>query len=340
MTKKQIRESQFELLRLVAMFFIIMHHLIIKGADTVGYITPYSFDEHGVVGVVINSFCICAVNLFVLITGWFGIKNILKGVIRLIIDCAVFGAISYFTLCIFSEHFFSIKECIKSLFFTPNWFVSVYMMLILISPLIEYAVKALDVDKLKYIVIALLVVDVFFGFCFKYNNGYDLTHFVSMYCLARLMRHSCEEKWNIILSKYGFWIYFLGAIVLSIGFIALNKLGIKMPALGYFLYNNPLIILMAMAIFLWFSKCKIQSKFINVFATGVFGTFILHTTPYVIPVRNEYTHMIFQQFGYMGVFVACILLFFVCCLLSIFVNRYNQKLTNYFTNNVIERNLL
>lgn len=61
MTKNLSRESNIELLRLVAIFFVILHHLTIKGADTVGYITPYSFEEHGIVGVVINSFCICAV---------------------------------------------------------------------------------------------------------------------------------------------------------------------------------------------------------------------------------------------------------------------------------------
>lgn len=317
MTKTQTRESQFELLRLLAILFVIMHHLVIKGADTVGYITSYSYDEHGVGGVLINSFCICAVNLFVMITGWFGIKNIFRGVVRLIIDCAVFGLTSYLVLCIFTEHIFAVKECLKSSFFTPNWFISVYMMLVLISPLIEYSIKALDPGKLKYIVVALLIVDVFFGFCFKYNNGYDLIHFVTLYYFARFLKLSCEGKWNVILSKCGLGVYCFMAVILAVGFIAANKMGIKLPALRYFLYNNPLVILMAIALFLWFSKRKIQSDFINILATGVFGTFILHTTPYVIPVRNEFTHTIFQQYGYIGVFVVCCLLFVVCwrCLL-------------------------
>ena len=329
MTKTQTRESQFELLRLLAIFFVIMHHLVIKGADTVGYITPYSYDEHGVGGVLINSFCICAVNLFVMITGWFGIKNIFRGVVRLIIDCAVFGLISYLVLCIFTEHIFAVKECLKSSFFTSNWFISVYMMLVLISPLIEYSIKALDLDKLKYIVVALLIVDVFFGFCFKYNNGYDLIHFVTLYYLARFLKLSYESKLNVKLSKYGFCFYCLLAVVLAACYIAVNKFGIKLPALSYFLYNNPLIILIGMALFMWFSKRKIQSCFINILATGVFGTFILHTTPYVIPVRNEYTHTIFQQYGYTGVFVVCCLLFVVCCLFSVGVNRVNGALTMF-----------
>ncbi len=322
MTKTQTRESQFELLRLIAIFFVIMHHLVIKGADTVGYITPYSYEEHGVSGVIINSFCICAVNLFVMITGWFGIKNIFKSVVRLIIDCTIFGLISYLVLSTFTEHIFAVKECLKSSFFTPNWFISVYMMLVLISPLIEYSIKALDSDKLKYIVVALLIVDVFFGFCFNYNNGYDLIHFVTLYYLARFLKLSCESRLNVKLSKYGFGFYCLLAVFLAAGFIFANKTGMKLLALRYFLYNNPLVILMAMALFMWFPKRKIQSNIINILATGVFGTFILHTTPYVIPVRNEYTHTKFQQYGYTGVFV-------VCCLFSVGINRVNGSLTKF-----------
>ena len=54
--EKEMRDSQFELLRIVAMLFIVTHHLVIKGADTVGYITPYSVEASGFAGVVINSF--------------------------------------------------------------------------------------------------------------------------------------------------------------------------------------------------------------------------------------------------------------------------------------------
>ena len=52
---RDIRESQFELLRIVAIFFVILHHLIVKGADTAGYITDYNIHNHGILGIVLNS---------------------------------------------------------------------------------------------------------------------------------------------------------------------------------------------------------------------------------------------------------------------------------------------
>lgn len=52
---KKERDSQFELLRIVAMFFVVSGHLIIKGADNVGLLTPYSVEEDGLMGVIIYS---------------------------------------------------------------------------------------------------------------------------------------------------------------------------------------------------------------------------------------------------------------------------------------------
>lgn len=40
----KIRESNLELLRILAMFCIVLHHLIVHGIRNVGYL-PYSFEE-------------------------------------------------------------------------------------------------------------------------------------------------------------------------------------------------------------------------------------------------------------------------------------------------------
>lgn len=43
--KEIVRKSNIELLRVVAMLMIIFHHLVIKGADTCGYLTPYNISD-------------------------------------------------------------------------------------------------------------------------------------------------------------------------------------------------------------------------------------------------------------------------------------------------------
>ena len=67
------RESQFELLRIVAIFMVLIHHSLAV-ADTFGYTGHYTLNE-GITGVLLNSAVIIGVNLFVLITGWFGVSD-------------------------------------------------------------------------------------------------------------------------------------------------------------------------------------------------------------------------------------------------------------------------
>ena len=53
--KSIIRDSNFELLRLLAMFGIIVHHLVIKGASTCGYVETYDYDRDSSMGLLLNS---------------------------------------------------------------------------------------------------------------------------------------------------------------------------------------------------------------------------------------------------------------------------------------------
>ncbi len=49
------RESQFELLRIVAIFMVLIHHSLAV-ADTFGYTGHYTLNE-GITGVLLNSAC-------------------------------------------------------------------------------------------------------------------------------------------------------------------------------------------------------------------------------------------------------------------------------------------
>lgn len=52
------RDSKFELLRIIAMFFVVIGHLVLKGTNTVGLPDPYSYDKDGVLGVLLYSCCV------------------------------------------------------------------------------------------------------------------------------------------------------------------------------------------------------------------------------------------------------------------------------------------
>ncbi len=56
--KKSTRDSQFELLRIIAMLFVVVGHLVIKGADTVGLTSSYNIGKDGMKGVLFYSIAV------------------------------------------------------------------------------------------------------------------------------------------------------------------------------------------------------------------------------------------------------------------------------------------
>lgn len=89
------RESQFELLRIVSMLFIVIGHFLIR-IDIAGYFAPYSLNISNVLYTLIYSSVVIGVNLFVLITGYFGIHKIIRPGLRLFTDCIIYGAVALF----------------------------------------------------------------------------------------------------------------------------------------------------------------------------------------------------------------------------------------------------
>jgi surface polysaccharide O-acyltransferase-like enzyme len=65
------RDSNFELLRLVCMFFILIQHFITNGLNITGHrLILDGTGDPNIVGIVSCSFVIIAVNCFVLISGY------------------------------------------------------------------------------------------------------------------------------------------------------------------------------------------------------------------------------------------------------------------------------
>lgn len=52
---QKVRESNFELLRIVAILFITMHHLLINGIDLCGYNCNFVLNLNSSIAVILNS---------------------------------------------------------------------------------------------------------------------------------------------------------------------------------------------------------------------------------------------------------------------------------------------
>ena len=194
-------------------------------------------------------------------------------------ETVVFGLLSYIFVMVCTSEF-SVRCLIDSVDFRNNWFVNSYIMLLLLSPIIEKSLVDITYEELKKWVILLTIFNVIFVFLFRNlnDNGYNVVQFVYLYYIARFLRISYDKKWCRKISKYSVTIYLIMAIFLTVGMLAFYIYGRTIKSIVWFGYNQPMVIILSIAFFMIFAKLNIKSRFINLMSKGVFGVFVLHTT--------------------------------------------------------------
>ena len=132
------------------MLFILLHHFIVHGSE---FVTAPS-----VWLTIMNSFLVIAVDCFVLISGYFGIKAKWIGFIHLYVLCAFYSV--FLTLFSFYETGqFSIKEFLFSFLVFSNskwWFIQCYVYLFILSPILNIVIDS--ISKNRKVFIALLLI--------------------------------------------------------------------------------------------------------------------------------------------------------------------------------------
>lgn len=275
------RESNIELLRIVLMIMIIVHHIIVHGYALEKNIKDFSHTSKTVYpALFINSFVIVGVNTFIFISGYFGIKFKLRNLISIIFQAF------FYSICISLVFIFTSSTKIGLVDFVKYilpisgnvwWYLGVYLGLYFISPFLNKGVEFIENRQLVFLLLGLLYLDSFSGFIFRTvsGDGFTVFHFITIYLLARLF-HKFNLKINTPIR------YFIGLALLLFG-STLILLAIDKPQFIWrlFSYNNPLLILSAIMLFYSFKEMKIQSSTINLVSSAVFGIYLIHEHPLI-----------------------------------------------------------
>lgn len=289
------RESNIELLRVLSMMGVIVLHYNnpIFGGGLM-YAVPGSVNFY--ILYILETLFACAVNLFVLISGYFMCKsnkrNLIKP-IQLIIQVMAFSLVIYLLRCVLGRTIFSFKSLALSLI-PANWFVILYIALYIISPFINVALSMLSKSNFKKL---LLIIFILFSIyptlvdlagelrseqwyvlssvgMYGSQWGYSIINFMLVYIIGAYIRIN-----DIKVKKSNLWLILIMCIVLITGWSRLNDV------IGYFnektawSYCNPLIITEAIVLFLIFKNIKTKpSLIINSLAKASFTVFLLHNS--------------------------------------------------------------
>lgn len=324
------RKSNIELLRIVCMLMIILWHINIGFGGDKDLIT-FSL------GNIINAVTVLGVNCFVLISGYFGIKFRLKTLISLLLQCLFYSIVISVTCHDTIGSSIDFKMLFMPISSDVWWFMTVYVMLYLSSPLLNKALDGMSITETLCSLISFLIINIWFGYCFKNDNnpsGHSYLQFVLMYLIGRTIS-LCKSNatWNFCrYSKYLF-ANSGGATLTLIVTICINMFFIKS-----YRYNNPLVVLSSIAIFHVFLNMKTGSiRQVNLLSSTVVAAYLIHEHPQIRPLLAEKVMMIHNSFPVYYEILLFLLIAFSFIVLGFVVEKIRRFLMNPLINFVFNR---
>jgi len=274
------RESNIELLRLICMFFIVFHHILVHGAYPEllqGGSAVASTNAR--ISLFLNGLFYPAVNIFILISGYFGIKTNFRKFFNLYTICAFYGLIDYI-ICIIqtNQH---IGRTILLRTFLPFlssklWFIPCYVALMCFAPLLERFIKSTDKKEYTITLLLLTIVNVYLGFLRKdgaiNGDGYNVMQFLYMYVIGGYIRRFVDISQCRKLRWKNFAAYLCSAAIYTAFCLIQNHWGPHH-------YNSPLTILSAIAFFLFALSFSFKSKTVNYLASSAIAVYMIQSAP-------------------------------------------------------------
>lgn len=276
------RDSNMELLRIVAMFFILIVHVDFLGLSLPSKVdlqmSPISTFSRVYIGAL-TSIC---VNLFVMISGWYSIKLKTKSILKLIFQTYFFCVFMY--LC-FGEH-----SCISSLFselmdillLKHYWFVRAYLLLVIMAPTINSYVEHASRKDVEKLIIVYFLFQTLFSYISNdvwYHDGYSPLTFWGLYLFTRYMR-IYKPNWSLFSIQRDIALSFgMSLIITGISlFLLYNDFG----GGRMFNYTSPFLLFVSVYFFLIFTKISFHSQIVNWVAKSSFAAYLLHMNPHFI----------------------------------------------------------
>lgn len=280
------RESNLELLRIISILFVITLHYcyrFIFNNSNFNILTLNNSFIH-----IMESTSICAVNIFLLISGYFqGSKaNIsIKKIFILFVEVILLNFMEMIIRGVLTSKHPGILNILYC-FLPRNYYVWIYCAVYLFSPFVNKLLFSLTDTQYKKMVLCIFltfffiptVVD-FFADVFKIKGvellspvsqngnggGYTFVNFLCMYVIGASInryRKIFQERKFLPFFTY----FFSTCIIFVFSFVSLHA----------FDYCNFFVVFQAVSLFCIFINFQVKSKFINFIAGYVFEVYLIH----------------------------------------------------------------
>lgn len=339
----KIRNSNIELLRIIAMILIIAHHYSVHGIFDFNS-NFLSFNECWIQFLSMGGKV--GVNIFILISGYFLITSKqfkLQKVVKLILQLFFYSILIYFIFLMMGQNKFNLNVFFPITYQTW-WFASTYFVLYILSPFINKFLLSLNRNEYKKLLLIMFTIWCIIPTIFEENyESNSLIWFIFLYALSGYIRlHGIKIQKDFLdymkLTAIGVFINFILFIFLEILDACFPYIGIHTTR--FFAMNTLPILLISLTLFLGFIHLNIgYVHFINVISSTTFGIYLIHDHPLVRallwkdlfynPDSSYLMLVLYSIFVVLIVFVGCMLIERIR--LNVIDNRLT-KLYNFIEN--------
>ena len=341
---KKIRNSSFEVLRIILMYLIILSHIkfhtkafpnleeknylkIITGK----YITLRIISNYGALSDII----------FIMITGYFSIKRLNFNYTKFILiasETYLYHYLFYYLSFILKDKYKNIemlKQKTGSVYFPlitilGHWFTQHYLLLLIFMPFINTALLSLSHEQYKTLIILIFI---FYCILKPFINIYKISS--SIFSVTQLLKlilpyifgayiRLFDLKYTKLWKIYGI-ISFSLTVILEIitEYLSLSYKNYIFISYNYEIalsINSPLSFICSVGVITIFKDIKKYSKFINFISVSVLGIYLIHANKNISPFiyngwfpLNDYN----EDYFFVKYFIKAFIIFVICLIIDI-----------------------
>jgi hypothetical protein len=348
------RNSSLELLRIISMFLIVMHHYSYHGNFSINR-EIFSWNTYYVDVLVMGGKI--GVNCFVLISAYFMLETKYKidKLIKLMLQ-VFFYSLLFLIIYLMSNKSSPMIYKVRSVFpFSLNayWFASTYFLLFLVTPLLNICINNISNKQHKYFIGILFIIWSLIPTCLGFLPKQRVTGasfsslgwFIYLYFVATYLKKYYDFE-KISKAKYLIFIGIVLFFILLLKVMIITQLKVKIPFFhnvriyNCYAMNDVLVFFISLFLFGGFLKLELHNQFINKMASTTFGIYLIHENFIFRDVlwvnifkNNTYFN---SNLLYLHSIVSIIIVFFSCSLIDFF----RGTIANYFYQITLISNIL
>lgn len=355
------RETNIDVLRIICVCMIVVAHTCNMGGTVSIDDVMLSGTLNGFIGRFLFVTTLCGVNTFVLISGYYLCSQEfrLRKVTTIWIETAFYSVLLYLLFTLYKGNRITLSNLAKSVLCITQeqyWFVSEYILLLLVSPILNLWITKLGKEEYVRCCLIIFVVTtvipnlpIYSYDILQIKRGFSFTWFCVLYFYAGYFRRFVPKvckKQKLMLPA------FFSCVVFGTVVLVLNYLVPATVYLGtYTVYNSIPILLCTFFLFQYFRGIEIENKnvvrVVNLASPLCFAVYLIHHNKNLKSMLWDVVDVMARQNSMIMIpyIIFCAIAIVLLCLFTVFlrlrmfeilginsfVTKHSDDIQNYAT---------